>query len=61
MTAIQLESIRSEKEKKGYKDRLMKVEASNGNLAEEMAGGRYAGTHCGQSKSLCQKCAGDLS
>lgn len=34
MTAIQLESIRSEKEKKGYKDRLMKVEASNGNLAE---------------------------
>lgn len=28
---------------------------------KEMAGGRYEGTRCGQSKSLCQKRAGDLS
>lgn len=35
MTVIQLESIHSKKEKKGYKDRPMKVEASNGNLVEE--------------------------
>lgn len=28
---------------------------------KEMAGGHYEGTHCGRSKSLCQKLAGDLS
>lgn len=34
MTAKQLESIRLKEEKKGYKDRPMKVEGSNGNLVE---------------------------
>lgn len=34
MTAKQLESIIFKKEKKGYKDRAMKVEVSNGNLVE---------------------------